>query len=229
METRLKGTYGNPKLCVTLYRQNAHLLQVNSAFTSVASLDFGVSISPHKEEIREKIAQLKMRFPDEMVVNCSQLICNRLEQLDLFQNAKCIACYYATHSEVQTAELIEKWRTEKQIVLPAISGDQMHFHPYTGKENLKKGLFGLFEPVSNEIIPPETIDLFIVPGIAFDYACNRTGRGKGYYDRYLSDVNKPKIGLCFDFQLLKSIPCDMYDQKMTLVMTENLTVSSHHQ
>jgi len=32
----------NPKLCVTLLRQNAHLPNVNSAFVSVASLDFGV-------------------------------------------------------------------------------------------------------------------------------------------------------------------------------------------
>ena len=35
-------TSENPKLCVTLPRQNAHLPNVNSAFVSVASLDFGV-------------------------------------------------------------------------------------------------------------------------------------------------------------------------------------------
>ena len=35
-----KGTSKNSNLCVTLPRQNAHLLQVNSAFASVASLDF---------------------------------------------------------------------------------------------------------------------------------------------------------------------------------------------
>ena len=35
------GTSKTPKLCVTLHRQNAHLLQVNSASASVASLDFG--------------------------------------------------------------------------------------------------------------------------------------------------------------------------------------------
>ena len=35
-----KGTPKNPKLCVTLLQQNAHLPQVNCAFASVASLDF---------------------------------------------------------------------------------------------------------------------------------------------------------------------------------------------
>ena len=38
-----KGNSGNPKLCVTLHRRNAHLPFVNSAFVSVASLDFQVS------------------------------------------------------------------------------------------------------------------------------------------------------------------------------------------
>jgi superfamily I DNA/RNA helicase len=42
LEKKLDGTSENPKLCVTLPRQNAHLPNVNSAFVSVASLDFGV-------------------------------------------------------------------------------------------------------------------------------------------------------------------------------------------
>jgi hypothetical protein len=41
-EMLLKGASKNSKLCVTLYRQNAHLPGVNSAFASVASLDFEV-------------------------------------------------------------------------------------------------------------------------------------------------------------------------------------------
>jgi dihydropteroate synthase len=41
------GASTNPKLCVTLYQQNAHLLRVNSASASVASLDFGIIRSPH--------------------------------------------------------------------------------------------------------------------------------------------------------------------------------------
>ena len=42
----LKDTSKNPKLCVTLPQQNAHLLHVNCAFASVASLDFWIIRSP---------------------------------------------------------------------------------------------------------------------------------------------------------------------------------------
>jgi 5-formyltetrahydrofolate cyclo-ligase len=130
---------------------------------------------------------------------------------------------------VQTTGLLDEWRSKKRIVLPVISGEDLHFYPYTGKENLKKGVFGISEPVSGKLIPPDQIDLFVVPGFAFDATCNRLGRGKGYYDRYLSDINKPVIGLCFDFQLIENIPCEKHDQKMTFVITESIIVSSHHQ
>ena len=164
-----------------------------------------------KQIIRETVAALKKSLSDETIAEKSRLVCNRLVQTDLFQKAKCIAIYCSTKKEVQTLLLIEEWRTEKHFVLPVISGEIMHFFS-EGKLTL-----------------PEEIDLFVVPGIAFDHACNRLGRGKGYYDRYLSNTNKPTIGLCFDFQLFESIPCEPHDIKMTQVITETVILSSHHQ
>ena len=182
-----------------------------------------------KQILREQIAGFKKSLSDDIVAGRSRLICNRLVQTGLFQQAKCIALYYEIGKEVKTSGLIEAWRSEKQIVLPVVSGENIHFCPYTGKENMHKGMLGVVEPVSREVIPPENIDIFIVPGIAFDYSCNRLGRGKGYYDRYLSGIDKPIIGLCFDFQLVKNIPCEVHDIKMTMIISENTIVSSHHQ
>ena len=155
------------------------------------------------------------------------MICNRLIQTVLFQEAIHIALYCALNNEVNTSELIENYYCKKKIVLPVITGENMHFYHYSGSENLKKGAFGILEPVSRDLVPPEDIDLFIIPGVAFDYHCNRIGRGKGYYDRYLADINKPTIGLCFDFQLINSIPHEPHDKKMTLILTETTTISPH--
>ena len=187
---------------------------------------------PHeniKQFFRERIAADKKSLSRETVDVLSQKIGLRLIQNDLFQQAKCVALYYATGKEVQTLGLIEEWRLKKQIVLPAISGEDMHFYACKGTENPVKGALGIPEPTDSELIPPDRIELFVVPGIAFDYACNRLGRGKGYYDRYLSGINKPIIGLCFDFQLFEHIPWDAHDIKMTQVITENTTVSQYRQ
>ncbi|HQG08910.1 MAG TPA: 5-formyltetrahydrofolate cyclo-ligase, partial [Dysgonamonadaceae bacterium] len=67
----------------------------------------------------------------------------------------------------------------------------------------------------------DSIDLIIVPGVAFDRKLNRLGRGKGYYDRLLSQLKSPKIGICFDFQLLESIPVEDWDIKMDMIVAQN--------
>ena len=172
-----------------------------------------------KQIIREKIVKLKQSLPENTVVGLSRKIGYRLVQTDLFQAAKCVAFYYAIDNEVRTSGLIEAWSTKKKILLPVVDGEKIHFCPYTGKENLQKGAFGIPEPVDAASIPD--IDIFIVPGIAFDHACNRLGRGKGYYDRFLSGTDKPIIGLCYDFQLVDCLPSEIHDKKMSMVITEN--------
>ncbi|MDR2914792.1 MAG: 5-formyltetrahydrofolate cyclo-ligase [Tannerella sp.] len=186
-------------------------------------------MTDNKQFIRKRIAEYKKHLSKETIADLSRKICNRLVQTDVFQKAKCIALYCAMEDEVQTSGLIEEWYMTKKIVLPVVSGENIFFFAYTGKNNLVKSAFGINEPVATELISPENIDLFIIPGIAFDYKCNRMGRGKGYYDRYLAGINKPAIGICFDFQLLEHIPAESHDKKMTLVITEKTTVSSHHQ
>jgi 5-formyltetrahydrofolate cyclo-ligase len=183
----------------------------------------------NKQLIRKEIYKLKQSLPDETAAYLSRKICCRLVQTEEFQKAHCIALYYSIKGEVQTVEPIEEWCKKKKIVLPAVSGENMSFYLYTGKEHLIPGTLNIPEPVSPEMIPAENIDLFVVPGIAFDRECNRMGRGKGYYDRFLAETDKPAIGLCFGFQLKERIPTEEHDRKMTMVIAEDAIVSSHHQ
>lgn len=177
-----------------------------------------------KLDIRNKIAALKKEITAEAGADLSQRIWNRLTQTDLFQKGECIALYCAMNDEVQTSGLIEEWHKKKKIVLPVVSGGNINFYAYTGKKSMTKGMFGIPEPISSTLISPENIDLFIIPGIAFDRECNRLGRGKGYYDKFLSEVDKPTIGLCYQFQLLNHIPAEIHDKKMTMIITENTII-----
>lgn len=148
-------------------------------------------------------------------------ILENLERTEVFRNASCVAIYHAIPGEVQTASFIEKWYLKKKILLPVIEGDDLLLLPYTGSESLKASVFGILEPTLNgPAISEKDIDLIVVPGIAFDRERNRMGRGKGYYDRLLSTLQAPKVGICFGFQLLPSIPVEPFDKKMDLVITE---------
>ncbi len=145
----------------------------------------------------------------------------RLEETELFRQASCIALYYSIPGEVQTAAFLEKWFEKKQILLPLIVSDDLRLLPYKGKDNLRLGVFGIPEPIDIETTVTESdVNLIIVPGVAFDRQLNRMGRGKGYYDRLLSTIQAPKIGICFDFQMQESIPVEPFDKKMDMVITE---------
>lgn len=76
-------------------------------------------------------------------------------------------------------------------------------------------------------IAPEELDAVILPGLAFDYAGNRLGRGAGLYDRFLAELasEKPvRIGVAFDIQLADSVPTDAHDQRLHAIVTPTLSL-----
>lgn len=155
------------------------------------------------------------------MLDFSEKILKRLEETEFFRQASCIALYHAIPGEVQTAGFIEKWFEKKQLLLPLVVGDDLRLLPYKGNDSLTPGAFGILEPTDIETTVTESdVDLIIVPGVAFDRQLNRMGRGKGYYDRLLSTLQAPKIGICFDFQLQESVPVESFDKKMDMVITE---------
>ncbi|MCD7978591.1 MAG: 5-formyltetrahydrofolate cyclo-ligase [Tannerellaceae bacterium] len=174
-----------------------------------------------KEELRKDIALLKKLHTPDILSDHSEEICRKLEEQELFRQASCIAIYHALPGEVQTTSILRKWHPHKKLLLPLIQGYDLSLYPYTGENSVQKGNFGIWEPIPRgTAYEAKEIDLIIVPGIAFDQQLNRMGRGKGFYDRLLSSISAPKIGICFDFQLRESIPCEAFDIPMDMVITE---------
>jgi 5-formyltetrahydrofolate cyclo-ligase len=67
------------------------------------------------------------------------------------------------------------------------------------------------------------------PGLAFDRSCNRLGRGKGFYDRFLAAARVASrdlvaIGICLAEQLVQDVPCDPHDQPLDGVITDRETL-----
>lgn len=179
-----------------------------------------------KQQLRKYIASLKKSYKKTILLDFSEKILKRLEETELFRQASCVALYNAIPGEVQTAAFLEKWFEKKVLLLPLIAGEDLRLLPYKGTDSLKPGAFGIMEPiVEEEAMDESKIDLIIVPGVAFDRQLNRMGRGKGYYDRLLSTLQVPKIGICFDFQLLESVPTEPFDKKMDMIITEKEVIS----
>lgn len=144
-----------------------------------------------------------------------------LEAHPAFKAANTILLYHSLPDEVDTHHFIAKWCTKKQILLPAVAGDGLELHVYTGPANLATGAYGIEEPTGALFTDYAAIDFIVVPGVAFDRNGNRLGRGKGYYDRLLPRIPSAyKAGICFPFQIVEEVPAEPFDIRMDEVITQ---------
>ena len=87
---------------------------------------------------------------------------------------------------------------------------------------LRAGAFGIAEP-DGDAMPsePSEIDLIVVPGTALTQAGARMRRGRGFYDKYLSQpgFRGVKVGVCYAHQLVGALPVVLFDVIMEYVIT----------
>ncbi|HSH51122.1 MAG TPA: 5-formyltetrahydrofolate cyclo-ligase [Bacteroidales bacterium] len=178
-------------------------------------------IDQQKKETRKYIKQLKKKYTLDEKKAKSKIIFDQIDRLDEFQKADTIMAYWSMNDEVYTHDFVLKWYQTKTIILPSVKGDELELRIFKGLDDLAEGsAFGIKEPRALYKGPLDKIDLIIVPGVAFDKQNNRLGRGKAYYDKLLSKTLAFKIGICFDFQMLESVPADQYDIKMDMVISD---------
>lgn len=125
--------------------------------------------------------------------------------------------YASLPDEVPTLDFLD--HCPCRIVLPCVIDDEnLELRHYTGPHDLEvRGKYHIPEPVGPLFTDYASIDLALIPGMAFDAFGHRLGRGKGYYDRLLSHpafASIPKIGVCYDFQLLPAVPSLPHDCMM---------------
>lgn len=174
-----------------------------------------------KEKLRKEVSLIKNKLSKEELDFRSEEVLSVVEITGVFQNAESIFIYNSLKDEVNTSNFIQKWIDKKKFYLPVVKENDLVFREYTTFTQLSRSTLGILEPQSEDLVNYKTIDLIIVPGVAFDRKMNRLGRGKGYYDRFLKTIAAPKMGICFDFQLFDQIPSDDLDIKMDYIVSEN--------
>ncbi|MDD5527015.1 MAG: 5-formyltetrahydrofolate cyclo-ligase [Candidatus Omnitrophota bacterium] len=180
------------------------------------------NIESLKSKLRRRILSLLKAQREEIRCRKSQQIKEELFRSLLFRRARTVMCYVSFGGEVRTQELIKEARQLGKIVAVPVCGCNRRMKPCVFPEDgkLKKGLYGIGEPVNRKFIGCDDIDLIIVPGVAFDKAGNRLGRGKGYYDNFLKRLPStvPSVGLAYDFQVVPRIPSAEHDTALTKVI-----------
>jgi len=159
-----------------------------------------------KEAIRCRMLRRLKSQKEVERVRKSRIIENAVIATEAFRKAKVIVCYIAFGGEVETGLIMRyAYKLGKRLGVPrCLAGRKMEVCLWYPGTPLTKGIYGTWEPVKKKCIRIQDIDLVLVPGLAFDLLGNRLGRGKGFYDQFLSRVpfSAKTIGLAYDFQLV---------------------------
>ena len=168
-----------------------------------------------QEDLRKKRAEISRRITDRL------LLCPE------WREAETVFCYVGTTNELDTMGILHSVLLEgKKLAVPKIEGKStMSARRLLDLNELVPGVMGIPEPGDGtEIIPKEKPDLIIVPGLAFDTEGYRLGYGGGYYDKYLSGLSCHTIGLCPESRLLKLVPREPHDKRVSIILTEERTL-----
>lgn len=172
-----------------------------------------------KKILRSEIAKGVYFFSASEKCKKSRQLCRHGESL-LPASGVC-AFYAAIGFEPDLGLLVEQALQRRLTVLfPRICGDGMNFCPVSNLQELKPGTFGILAPETSA--HHQNINVFFVPGLAFDVFGGRLGRGAGYYDRFLSFFPHAfKVGVCFEQMIVPEIPVDEHDVPMDAILTED--------
>jgi 5-formyltetrahydrofolate cyclo-ligase len=139
------------------------------------------------------------------------------------QGASIVAAYAGIAAEPPTHELLDRLvETGIAVVLPVIDDTELRWAPYSRWDDLVTGPFGLLEPAAaaTEPVALADVDIVLAPSLAVDLHGNRLGRGKGYFDRALRDVEPRRvIAVVYDDELLPDVPVEAHDRPVGAVLT----------
>ncbi len=163
------------------------------------------------------------------------VICEKLrarddigEAVDPFNCGSPLAVYLASQDEINIDPYIEYMlRAGVEVVAPRWNGETYELAKLKGldEKNLRRGPMGIREPVDADIVEPQKVSAWIVPGLAFTRCGKRLGYGGGWYDRLLASApnDSIKIGVAYSFQIIGDLPSEPHDVPLTDVVDEKGT------
>jgi 5-formyltetrahydrofolate cyclo-ligase len=196
-----------------------------------------LSLREEKRALRRAMAEKRDALSSARRALMVTQATERFLELPEVRSARAVAGFVSTRSEIDTAPLLDELRERRvDVVLPRVSTGlippRLRFHRVHKKSELVFGIFGLLEPsVECPEVAAQDIDVFMVPGLAFDQRGARVGYGGGYYDELAAYVRAHPdataarfMGFAFDFQLVDTCPSGEWDVPLDCIVTDERVV-----
>ena len=156
----------------------------------------------NKSEIRKVYLKKKELLTETEVQSLSEKIFeNFLFQFDLKENQK-VHCFLSIpeKGEVDTSSFLNYFFDNKtRVFVPKIVKGKLIALEINKETPLIENSWGIKEPAGNEDCGLKDFELIVTPLLYADQFGNRVGYGKGFYDRFFSEINPTavKVGVSF--------------------------------
>ena len=160
--------------------------------------------------------------PDERTVRGDR-VAALVDGLPELEAAHSVLLFSSFGTEVPTGPLLERLRSRgRSVLLPYLAAEGMDAASIAPGEPLVATSYGPREPARRVAADPASIDIMILPGLAFDRRGHRLGYGGGHYDAYGSRLRADavRIGICFHEQVVAKVPHGPGDGPVNLVVTD---------
>lgn len=177
-----------------------------------------------RKDYRDKISEFtkdKSRFQ-----RSSQKLLKNLSSLSFWKLHPLTAGYQALQGEPCLDSL---YKTQPDFfAFPVLNKEgEMDFYIPKDSFSWKEGAFSIPEPdpASSRKISPEEIEIFLIPGRAFDRSGGRLGRGMACYDKYLVQTKVCKMGVAWSLQIHReNLPLETHDVSMDFIVTDQFVL-----
>lgn len=174
---------------------------------------------------RVYVQKLRRAMTEHERAEKSRRLCLKLLSLPELESAKVILSYMPTAEEADVEAANGALGQMGKILCFPVTRENAIMSAFQPRRRdaFERKRYGIREPQTacSREIPPEEIDLVIVPCVAFDANLMRLGHGAGYYDCFLPLCKKAiKIAAAFELQRLEKVECDERDIPMDVVVTE---------
>jgi len=216
-----------PGIIVRASRTQNPSFPVFKALFSDPSFQRSMTKYAEKKLLRSRLLEARRSLPFEEVFSLSKKAQRRLLGTRFFRDSGRLALYSSFANEVLTDEVFKQAvEAGKEVFYPRVSLEGIRFLRVKELDELTPGAYDLREPTEGfEAAGPESFDLIVIPGVAFDESGGRIGFGKGHYDMALKGATCPIVALAYEFQVLKTkIPIEPHDVYVSAIITEERTV-----
>lgn len=183
-----------------------------------------------KEALRKRVAALRRSLVAQTRADYAAKMVELLVAQPAFVAARTVLAYSALRFEIDPRAAVERaWALGKTVALPRTLSETraLSLHAYHPGDALLEGGFVIQEPLpSAPQVDDQSVDLVLVPGLAFDARGHRLGFGQGFYDRVLPRLTRAvRVGLCYELSLLVEVPNAPHDAPVDFVITEKRVIA----